>query len=115
MPYIPMGKSEKQRRLLDRLDREFVACARRYNLPLGDFPNVDQYRKMLGEVSNEAEVCLHAIEKLFHRSKISLISKDWIRISCTRWTRSSLTTFLSCFKRFINMIRLFMDSTLMCG
>ena len=30
--------------------REFLACARRYNLPLGDFPNVDQYRKMLREV-----------------------------------------------------------------
>ena len=28
-----------------------MACARRYNLPLGDFPNVDQYRKMLREVS----------------------------------------------------------------
>lgn len=30
--------------------REFAACARRYNLPLGDFPNVEQYRKMLSEV-----------------------------------------------------------------
>jgi len=35
MPYV-MGKSEKQKRLLDRLDKEFVACARRYNLPLGE-------------------------------------------------------------------------------
>ena len=33
--------------------REFLACARRYNLPLGDFPNVDQYRKMLREVSSK--------------------------------------------------------------
>ena len=32
-----------------------MACARRYNLPLGDFPNVDQYRKMLREVRGEKE------------------------------------------------------------
>lgn len=32
------------------IHREFAACARRYNLPLGDFPNVEQYRKMLSEV-----------------------------------------------------------------
>ena len=51
MPYL-VGKSEKQARLLERLDKEFVACARRYNLPLGDFPNVDQYRKMLAEVKD---------------------------------------------------------------
>mmetsp|Transcript_14282 Transcript_14282/g.12914 ORF Transcript_14282/g.12914 Transcript_14282/m.12914 type:complete len:263 (+) Transcript_14282:531-1319(+) len=51
MPYM-IGKSEKQKRLLDRLDREFLACARRYNLPLGDFPNVDQYRKMLSEIKD---------------------------------------------------------------
>jgi GTPase SAR1 family protein len=51
MPYM-MGKSEKQKRLIDRLDKEFIACARRYNLPLGDFPNVDKYRKMLREVKD---------------------------------------------------------------
>ena len=51
MPYM-MGKSEKQSRLIDRLDKEFVACARRYNLPLGDFPPVDKYRRMLSEVKD---------------------------------------------------------------
>lgn len=51
MPYM-IGKSEKQKRLLGRLEREFLACARRYNLPLGDFPNVEQYRKMLGEIKD---------------------------------------------------------------
>ena len=51
MPYV-IGKSEKQKKLLDRLDREFLACARRYNLPLGDFPNVEQYRKMLREIKD---------------------------------------------------------------
>ena len=34
MPFV-VGKSEKQKKLLDRLDKEFVACARRYNLALG--------------------------------------------------------------------------------
>ena len=51
MPYV-IGKSEKQKKLLDRLDREFLACARRYNLPLGDFPPVEQYRKMLREIKD---------------------------------------------------------------
>lgn len=51
MPYV-IGKSDKQRKLLERLDREFVACARRYNLPIGDFPNVDVYRKMLREIKD---------------------------------------------------------------
>ena len=54
MPYV-MGKQEKQARLLDRLDKEFLACARRYNLPHGDFPNVDQYRKMLREIKDISE------------------------------------------------------------
>lgn len=49
MPYV-IGKSEKQRELLERLDKEFVACSRRYNLPLGDFPSVDQYRRILQTV-----------------------------------------------------------------
>ena len=50
--------------------REFLACARRYNLPLGDFPNVDQYRKMLMEVStalshihNECFVCAYCMSR----------------------------------------------------
>jgi EH domain-containing protein 1 len=51
MPYV-MGRSEKQRRLLERLDKEFLACARRYNLPLGDFPPVEQYRRMLAETKD---------------------------------------------------------------
>lgn len=51
MPLI-MGKSEKQEELLQRLDKVFLECARRYNLPLGDFPPVDAYRKMLREVKD---------------------------------------------------------------
>jgi hypothetical protein len=51
MPYI-MGKVEKQQQLLDRLEREFIACARRYNLPIGDFPDVDHYRRILSEIKD---------------------------------------------------------------
>lgn len=51
MPYL-MGKSEKQQKLLGRLENEFLACARRYNLPIGDFPPVEKYRKMLQEVKD---------------------------------------------------------------
>lgn len=51
MPLI-MGKSEKQEELLQRLDKVFLECARRYNLPLGDFPPVETYRKMLREVKD---------------------------------------------------------------
>jgi hypothetical protein len=61
MPYV-MGRKEKQEKLIMRLDKvcvysvgkirhiisvaqEFVACARRYNLALGDFPNVQKFRQ----------------------------------------------------------------------
>lgn len=30
----------QQEKLIRRLDQEFLACARRYGLPLGDFPKV---------------------------------------------------------------------------
>lgn len=51
MPYV-IGRADKQKKLIDRLDKEFVACARRYNLPLGDFPPVDFYRKILSEMTD---------------------------------------------------------------
>jgi len=54
MPYM-LGKKEKQGRLIDRLDKEFLACARRYNLPLGDFPPVDKYRAILSEIRDIGE------------------------------------------------------------
>ena len=81
MPYV-IGKSEKQKKLLDRLDKEFVACARRYNLPLGDFPNVERYRRMLREIKDISDfkkldknlvyemdkVLTHDIPKLLQRA-----------------------------------------------
>ena len=51
MPYI-LGKTEKQRSLIDSLESEFVACARRYNLPWGDFPSVDKFKHILREIKD---------------------------------------------------------------
>ncbi len=54
MPYL-IGKFEKQEALLRRLDTEFLACARRYNLPIGDLPSVDHYRKILQDTKDFSE------------------------------------------------------------
>jgi hypothetical protein len=43
LPYT-WGKREKQQRLVARLDSEFVAAARRYSLPKGDFPPIEPFR-----------------------------------------------------------------------
>lgn len=51
LPYT-WGKKEKQRRLIDRLDREFVMCARRYELPKGDFPPLGPFKQALLEVKD---------------------------------------------------------------
>ena len=51
LPYT-WGKRDKQRRLIDRLDREFVMCARRYELPKGDFPPLGPFKAALLEVKD---------------------------------------------------------------
>jgi len=51
MPYT-FGKKEKQERLIARLDREFVNCARRYGLPRGDFPDLNKFRAALMEIKD---------------------------------------------------------------
>ena len=85
MPYL-IGRSEKQQRLLERLDSEFVACARRYNLPLGDFPDVAQYRKMLSEVKDISEFkkldknLIHEMDKVLTDDIPKLLQK----VSCHR-------------------------------
>lgn len=43
---------EKQQRLIGRLENEFVQCARRYNLPLGDFPNLEEFRTNLLQIKD---------------------------------------------------------------
>lgn len=54
LPYT-WGKREKQRRLIDRLEREFVMCARRYELPRGDFPPIEPFRQALLEIKDLSE------------------------------------------------------------
>jgi EH domain-containing protein 1 len=55
MPYSPWGRQEKQRRLIERLDRELIMCARRYELPRGDFPPVEPLRQALNEIKDLGE------------------------------------------------------------
>lgn len=52
-------KGAKQAELIDGLEKEFVMAARRYNLPLGDFPNVQRMRASLREIKD-----LRAIPRL---------------------------------------------------
>jgi hypothetical protein len=54
LPYTAWGRKDKQKRLIDRLEREFVMCARRYELPRGDFPPIEPFRQaLLGEHGSE--------------------------------------------------------------
>ena len=54
LPYT-FGKRDKQRRLIDRLESEFNAAARRYGLPKGDFPAVASFRHALLEIKDLSE------------------------------------------------------------
>jgi len=49
MPYM-YHKKEKQEKLIKRLPQQFKEAAARYELPLGDFPNVDLYRSKLMDI-----------------------------------------------------------------
>ncbi len=54
LPYT-FGKKEKQARLIHRLEQELVMCARRYELPKGDFPPVEPLRQALLEIKDLSE------------------------------------------------------------
>jgi GTPase SAR1 family protein len=54
LPYV-YGKKEKQKRLIGRLESEFMAAARRYGLPKGDFPAIDPFREALYEIKDLSE------------------------------------------------------------
>ena len=56
LPYTAWGRKEKQRKLIDRLEREFLMCARRYELPRGDFPAIVPFRQALMEIKDLTEV-----------------------------------------------------------
>jgi Domain of unknown function (DUF5600) len=55
LPYNPWSKRDKQKRLIGRLEQEFMAAARRYGLPRGDFPPVEPMRKALSEIKDLGE------------------------------------------------------------
>ena len=52
LPYNPWGRRDKQHRLLNRLDKELLMCARRYELPKGDFPPTPPLRKAFDEIKD---------------------------------------------------------------
>ena len=54
LPYT-WGRKEKQRRLIGRLESEFLAAARRYGLPKGDFPSIEPFRQALLEIRDLSE------------------------------------------------------------
>jgi len=73
LPYT-WGKREKQRRLIDRLEREFVMCARRYELPRGDFPEIEPFRQALLEIKDLSEV--HKLDKKMVKEMDKVFSVD---------------------------------------
>jgi EH domain-containing protein 1 len=73
LPYT-WGKREKQRRLIDRLDREFVMCARRYELPRGDFPEMEPFRQALLEIKDLSEI--HKLDKKMVKEMDKVFSID---------------------------------------
>eukprot|EP00986_Skeletonema_menzelii_P001375 scaffold367_cov146-Skeletonema_menzelii.AAC.1 len=73
LPYT-WGKREKQRRLIDRLEREFVMCARRYELPRGDFPELEPFRQALLEIKDLSEI--HKLDKKMVKEMDKVFSVD---------------------------------------
>ena len=73
LPYT-WGKREKQRRLIDRLDREFVMCARRYELPRGDFPELEPFRQACLEIKDLSEI--HKLDKKMVKEMDKVFSVD---------------------------------------
>jgi len=54
LPYT-FGKKEKQRWLISRLDRELTMCAKRYELPQGDFPPIELLREAFSDIKDLSE------------------------------------------------------------
>lgn len=51
VPYL-YGKREKQNELIDHLEEQYMAAARRYGLPKGDFPPIEPMRQALYEIKD---------------------------------------------------------------
>jgi GTPase SAR1 family protein len=96
MPYM-LGKVEKQRQLLDSLEHEFLACARRYNLPIGDFPSPHHYRKILAEIRDITEVkkldknLVYEMEKVLTHDIPKLLQKANANIQQQQQGRSKIS------------------------
>lgn len=54
LPYT-FGKKEKQQWLISRLDKELTMCAKRYELPEGDFPPLELLREALSNIKDLSE------------------------------------------------------------
>lgn len=52
LPYNPWSRRDKQKRLIGRLESEFLGAARRYGLPKGDFPALEPFRQALYEIKD---------------------------------------------------------------
>ena len=73
LPYT-WGRKEKQRRLVGRLEQEFVAAARRYSLPKGDFPPLEPMRQALMEIKDLSE--FPKLDKRLVREMDKVFSED---------------------------------------
>jgi uncharacterized ubiquitin-like protein YukD len=80
LPYT-WGKKEKQRKLIGRLESEFNAAARRYDLPKGDFPPIRPFRDALMEIKDLSEFpkldkkMIREMEKIFSDDIPELLEK----------------------------------------
>mmetsp|Transcript_20030 Transcript_20030/g.49224 ORF Transcript_20030/g.49224 Transcript_20030/m.49224 type:complete len:568 (+) Transcript_20030:22-1725(+) len=73
LPYT-WGKREKQKRLIGRLESEFMAAARRYGLPKGDFPSIEPFRQALLEIRDLSE--FPKLDKRLVREMDKVFSSD---------------------------------------
>lgn len=51
MPVL-FGKDEKRHQILNNLGQQFLACAHRYGLSIGDFPDLDEFRAALAQIQD---------------------------------------------------------------
>ncbi|GAX13412.1 EH domain-containing protein 1 [Fistulifera solaris] len=71
---LTWGKREKQKRLIGRLESEFLAAARRYGLPKGDFPALEPMRQALYEIKDLSD--FPKLDKKLVREMDKVFSQD---------------------------------------
>lgn len=74
IPYNPWSRRDKQKRLIGRLETEFLAAARRYSLPKGDFPAIEPFRQALYEIKDLTE--FPKLDKKLVREMDKVFSQD---------------------------------------